>query len=326
MINLCTRKGPEPNTKEVEAAFTFETDTALVHGANLGKTPQTCKLCNAAGNFQTWRVLEMFVGLREPFRYFECPLCQVLQIEKIPRDMTPYYAHEYYSYAPPQIQPVRPGAMRDTRMILDVGCGAGNWLCFLASIGLTNLYGCDPLIQKDLTYGNGVKIYKKTIHEMDGVYDVIHLSHALEHMADPRKVFKTFGRLLKHRSQQTGPEAPKIQITIPVFPNAAFDIYGPYWYQLDAPRHFFLHSEKSIAALATEYGFYVEQAEHTPHEGMFSKSRLYQLGVPFINSGEAMRGEAYFTATEKLQLEAAAQATAAARRADTVAFVLKRKE
>jgi len=292
-VDINISDNANPNKKTVSAEYSLDTDLSAIDRLNLGKTPQTCRVCFASGEFQTWLAIEMFFGTKDKFKYFECPVCETLQIEEFPDNIEKYYAHDYYSYQVPQIKPVRYGAAADTRMILDVGCGAGTWLCYLASEGCTNLYGCDPFIEKNLTYANGVKIKKCTIHEIGGSYDVIHLFHSFEHMPDPREAFKSFDRLLK-RGRGDQKEDPKIEIAIPVFPNAAFDVYGPYWYQMDPPRHYFLHSVKSMKMLAEENGFNVSSVQYIGSGKQFYVSRMYQLGVPYMQHERRLNNDPEF--------------------------------
>lgn len=46
-------------------------------------------------------------------------------------------------------------------------------------------------------------------------------------------------------------------IRIPVSDGKAWEIYGTHWVQLDAPRHFFIHSVKSMKLLAEQTVFKV---------------------------------------------------------------------
>ncbi|MDR1663531.1 MAG: class I SAM-dependent methyltransferase [Clostridiales bacterium] len=280
-ITVKVEKGEKANTRRVVFEVELTSDQEAIDKADLGKRRQTCKICGAEGDFQTWVGVELFIGLKESFNYFVCPECETLQIQEFPSDIGRHYAHDYYSFSPPEIRPAPPGTKKDSRMILDVGCGNGAWLCSLAAAGCVNLFGCDPFIEKNLTYANGVKIKKSTIHEMDGQYDVIHLGDSFEHMPDPHEVFQSFDRLLKHGKGVYG-EAPKVEIIIPVYPNIAFDVYGPFWYQMDPPRHFFLYSEKSLKMLADQYGFDIASIDYASAGGAFAMSRMYQMGITFM--------------------------------------------
>lgn len=192
-----------------------------------------CRVCDWEGTAEKLQAREMMNGTREEFAYFVCPNCHCLQIENIPSDLGKYYDSDYYSYDTPDIVHADTENKDETR-ILDVGCGAGKWLCEMAQIGYVNLVGCDPFIEQDLQYENGVKIYKKTIHEMDGEFDRIQLNDSFEHMADPHEVLDSIYRLMSVDGMAI--------IRIPIFPNGAYEVFGMHWFQIDAPRHIVLYS------------------------------------------------------------------------------------
>jgi len=215
----------------------------------------------------------MMIPTRDEFEYFARHNCQCLQLRDIPDTMDVYYRHDYYSFSAPPLAYIPQKTTPNPERILDVGCGNGQWLCSLPAQGYIHLYGCDPYIEKDLFYDNGVIIKKSTIHEMEGCFDFIQFSHSFEHMPDPLDVMKSIRRLL-------APEGI-CHISIPVFPNIAFAIYGPFWYQIDAPRHHFLHSKESIGYLAGLAGLSVLDVKYYSNNSQFIRSRLYQLDIPF---------------------------------------------
>ena len=165
-----------------------------------------------------------------------------------------------------------------------MGCGAGIDLCKLAEQGYSKLFGCDPFIEHDILYDNGVWIKKASIHEMNQQYDYINLGDSLEHMADPIDTFQSIKRLLKPKGVCC--------ISIPVIPNIAFDTYGLYWFQLDAPRHLFLHSKKSINYLCEQAGLECYGMVSDSSNAQFVRSALYQKGYTFNeHTGEVLERE-----------------------------------
>ena len=160
----------------------------------------------------------------------------------------------------------------DNTAILDVGCGSGNFLCKLAQMGYTNLTGCDPFIENDIEYENGVHIYKKEILEMTGQFDGIFLNDSFEHVTNPHEVMSSIKRLL----------APNgvAQIKIPVHPNIAFELFKESWFQLDAPRHIFIHTTESMEYLAEKYGLTILKIQYDSNSGQIVHSYLYSQGIP----------------------------------------------
>ena len=144
--------------------------------------------------------------------------------------------------------------------ILDVGCGAGHLLHSMKEAGFNNLLGIDPFNKKDIEYDNGLTIVKNSIHDLpvkstaekdtSGDWDLIMYNHSYEHVYDQVEVLKKTWQLLK-------PDGI-CMLRIPTVTSWAWRHYSEDWVQLDAPRHFFLHSVKSVNLLAEKTGFALE--------------------------------------------------------------------
>lgn len=231
-----------------------------------------CRVCGAEGNDKVFHVKEMFFGTREEFEYFECEQCGCVQITEIPSDLGKYYGNEYYSFSVPKLPEVE-SETRDESRVLDVGCGAGKWLLEMYAKGFVNLYGCDPFISEDIYYEPCVQIKKCSIHEMQGEYDLIRLADSFEHMSDPYETLLSVKRLLSADGM--------CLISMPVFPNAAYDICGVHWYEWDAPRHLMLYSVKSMEYLCQKAGLRIMEVKYNASSRQFVSSLLYQRGIPY---------------------------------------------
>ena len=80
--------------------------------------------------------------------------------------------------------------------ILDVGCGTGKFLGHLNRIGFKNLYGLDPFLREDITYPEGVKVWRKSICDIHMTFDLIMFHHSFEHMSDPLEMLRAVNRNL----------------------------------------------------------------------------------------------------------------------------------
>jgi len=274
-----------------------------------------CRICGKEGEFETYQVKEMMKGTLEKFLYFWCDCCECLQIETIPANLGDYYGGNYYSFQSPTIQKTTPNKDYQDQFILDVGCGAGYWLCEMANQGYSHLYGCDPFLEQEIEYENGVKIKKCTIHEMEGKFDKIQLSHSFEHMADPQDVMNSIYRLLK--------DGGVCEIAIPVVPNIAFELYQQYWYQLDAPRHLFLHSKRSIAFLARMASLRIQKVEFVSNNGQFLHSILYRKGILFWEHNNCFNR--YFKPKDFVRYEKMSQKANEEEYGDQARFYLKKE-
>jgi SAM-dependent methyltransferase len=164
--------------------------------------------------------------------------------------------------------------------VLDVGCGAGSLLKSMALFGFRRLAGCDPFIEHDLA-SPGVCVLKSELEAMEGPFDLVMLHHAFEHMADPGEVLRDVRRLLS-------PDGVCL-IRIPVADSAAFERYRENWVQLDAPRHLFLHSRKSIEQLSAVAGMTVQRIIHDSSAFQFWGSELYLRDIPLMKGNDMMQ-------------------------------------
>ena len=150
--------------------------------------------------------------------------------------------------------------------ILDVGCGAGHLLHSMKEAGFKNILGIDPYNTEDIEYDNGLTIIKNSIHDLpknshgsmskstDDGWDLIMFNHSYEHVLDQVEVLEKTWELLK--------PGGICMLRIPTVTSWAWRHYGEDWVQLDAPRHFFLHSIKSVHILAEKTGFELEDVEY----------------------------------------------------------------
>jgi SAM-dependent methyltransferase len=315
-----------------------------------------CRICKSTENHKEYKVREMMFGLREEFVYFQCADCGCLQIRDIPSDMARYYPQNYYSIADaPEkyssighfIGKARTGyavfnkgilgkilyyrfphlVLRslahvkninlNTR-ILDVGCGSGNALYSLRLYGFNNLLGVEPYLRDDITYSNGLKIVKKQIFDISGEFDVIMFHHSFEHIDTPLETIQATRKFL-------APDGVCI-IRIPVVDSWAWDHYSTDWGQIDAPRHFFLHSRKSMAVLAKVAGLRIDHVYCDSTEFQFWLSEQYRRDIPrnaensyFVNPAKSI-----FTKSEMQSFRKLARQLNAEQKGDQAVFYLKR--
>ncbi len=279
----------------------------------------SCKICENSEDNRIHTVKEMNYGTRDAFDYLECKGCGCLQILAIPDNISKYYPSDYYSFSAPHqfrsqkekfissqiaryelngIYPIGrwyfkkypaetyphiyriPAWLRGNRLrlnrksrILDVGCGAGSLLYEMKELfNFDTLVGIDPFIESDRHYENGVKVIKTSLDDLNNQFDVIMLHHSFEHMPDPLNVFMKLRELISPKGH--------ILIRIPTCSSYAWRNYGVNWAQLDAPRHFFIHSVQSLRILAEQSGFKINKVIYDSNEFQFWASEQYKIGMP----------------------------------------------
>lgn len=290
----------------------------------------TCRVCGNDKENAEFIVKEMMFGLREPFKYFECSSCGCLQIAEIPPDLAKYYPSNYYSFNAavdstssvkkllkrirdnfavfdkgilgrilyryrPDVSGLKSLAklsLKKDMRIIDVGCGDGKLLCSLREIGFRNLLGVDPFVERDIDYSNGVRIVKNELANIDGRWDVVMFHHSFEHIFDQRGILNSACRALDDHGTCI--------IRVPIASSFAWRHYGVNWVQLDAPRHFFLHSIKSMTILAEQAGFYIEHIMFDSTSLQFIGSELYLKDMCLfdVNAGGIKAPSSFFSPAE----------------------------
>jgi 2-polyprenyl-3-methyl-5-hydroxy-6-metoxy-1,4-benzoquinol methylase len=268
-----------------------------------------CKVCGNSGNNKEFQIKEMMFGFRDKFTYFECSKCGCLQIAEIPKNMGKYYPSNYYSFKKGEssnfikqyikkqrdkyalfkkgligkaIYRKYPNLLFDmismikinhNSRILDVGCGAGNLLYSLNEKGFENLVGVDPYIDEEVI-NRDVKILKKTIHELPDSkkFDLIISNHSFEHIPDQLETLVKVSKLLS--------ENGVCLIRMPVRTEYIWNRYDVNWVQIDAPRHFFIHTIKSFTYLAKKAGLVIKDITFDSTEFLFWGSEQYKRGIP----------------------------------------------
>jgi SAM-dependent methyltransferase len=271
---------------------------------------QACEICGNIASNKIHTAREMMFGLRHRFEYLECGDCGCVQLLNPPANMADYYPRDYYSYQQHgwlmtlvrrrwaayacgaksligwfvnelicpnnAIAAVhRLNLPKDTR-ILELGSGSGRLLQDLAHFGFKRLQGADPFIEHDLVYDGGVTVHKQQYHEITGEFDLIMLHHAFEHMSQPRATIQGLARLLASNGT--------VILRIPVAASYGWRHYGINWVHLDAPRHLFLHTFKSLDILATQAGLTITSLIHEAEEISITGSEAYVRDIPLCDS------------------------------------------
>ena len=270
-----------------------------------------CRICGTKADHPFYCVREMMYGLNEEFLYFQCVECKCLQIVDFPEEISKFYPKGYLSFAsdpsrlylnplescvrrlrdsygalgkgflgrwiekiypaPEDLKALARVSLTKRSRILDVGCGSGMLLYLLREAGFSNVMGVDPHIDQDIEYKNGLRIFRQEIHDVEGEWDLIMFHHSFEHMRDPLKVLQSVSKLLV--------VGGCCLIRVPVVSSFAWENYGVHWVQLDAPRHFFLHSLNSLRDLAMREKFHLEDIVSDSDEFQFWGSEQYKQGI-----------------------------------------------
>ncbi len=312
---------------------------------------RVCRVCGGA-IASTLDVREMMFGTRELFRYERCGTCGCLQIAEIPADVARFYPSDYYSFAvkPPDAlkrfrrrlkrrpilaapQPIakllrsafprdgllhlyREIGVRTTDRILDVGTGSGEHVLALRDAGVAGAVGLDPFIAADIMDEGRVLVHKRELGAMSDSFDLVTFHHALEHVPDQVAS-------LTHARARLAPKG-RVLVRVPSVSSWAFEHYKTDWVNLDAPRHFCLHSHESMRVAAQRAGLVVDRLWCDSTAMSFMGSEQYRQDMPLMDprSFARTRHGSLFSPAERTEFERRAQALNRELRGDWICVLM----
>jgi SAM-dependent methyltransferase len=132
--------------------------------------------------------------------------------------------------------------------IVDIGCGGGKFLKRLQFLGYENVSGIDPFFKESDGNDQSLNIRKKSIHNLDGFYDVIVAHHVIEHVNSPISFMADVARLLS--------ESGKALVCFPTY-GGVTKVFKEHSYIVQAPQHACLISASGFLKICQDSGLKV---------------------------------------------------------------------
>lgn len=134
--------------------------------------------------------------------------------------------------------------------LLDVGCGSGSWLGHMRSLGW-QVEGLDFDAQAvNAAIGRGLAVRLGGLEEQAfaaNSFDVVTMSHVIEHVPNPVITLKECARILK--------PGGKLVLWTPNISSLGHRIFKQHWRGLEPPRHLHLFCPSSMQSLLRLGGF-----------------------------------------------------------------------
>ncbi len=266
-----------------------------------------CKICKNAKNNELYYIKERQLNEGNIFEYLYCCRCGTLQLNETVEDISHFYSDDYYAFIEEkydrktiagkifdrclvfllvhmnlpvkmyerlqgskyyQLRCIFGTKLKYSDSLLDVGCGSGNWLQFLDTLGFKNLTGVDlyapPYKQRSWNFIQG----QLEDLEESQKYKLITLNHSFEHMQNPVTVLQKIYRLLDNDGMCI--------LRIPLMEQKAWHMYHENWYQIDAPRHAYLYTKRALQYLCHQANLRIIKIAFDSLEAQFRASEYYR--------------------------------------------------
>lgn len=155
---------------------------------------------------------------------------------------------------------------------LDIGCGNGAYLSYLKNHGW-QVFGVDVSSRAAEVAKNvfDIEVFVGEVSDVpfsSGSFDFVHMSHVIEHMAEPIETIKRIAKLLK--------PGRVVYIETPNANSDMFKYMGKYWFHLDTPRHVYLFSMDTMRKALDRAGLRITKTWTTFSPGIFSWEDTYK--------------------------------------------------
>lgn len=153
---------------------------------------------------------------------------------------------------------VLPRPATGSNRLLDIGCGGGTLLGEMSRLGW-DVWGIEPdaglarSVATRLSLSDD-RIFAGTAEAADfpsGWFDLVTMSHVLEHLHDPASVLCKVYQWLR--------PGGLLRIWVPNIDSFESRAFGRWWFGLDIPRHLYHYNPSTLRRLLARCGFQVER-------------------------------------------------------------------
>jgi len=182
---------------------------------------------------------------------------------------------------------------------LEIGCGDGTNLEKLRALG-HRVTGVEPdPAAQEAAGSRGLDVHSGTAEAMPDAlagqtFDVVLMSHVLEHCIDPDAALATVMAMLK--------PGGKYVVLVPNNDCQGFSEFGRHWAWLDIPRHLTFFTAKSLHRSLEEAGFTILSSDYYGYarqlsEGWIAEQNAIAFAIDGASAGGIGRYLTYFVKT-----------------------------
>lgn len=233
---------------------------------------------------------------KEPLRFVSCASCHLVYLAE-PLKAEPLYFSDYYGtrrglpsyvFEPfnrywVSVKAQRFARLIDGKTVLDFGCGRGDFLGALETLGF-DVWGVET--QKDAVAalrakrGSHIASRVTDLPTTPDLFDGITLWHVLEHVDDPSTILNELNRVSK--------KGGKLFVAVPNWDSWERHFFGDRWFHLDVPRHQLQFTQETVSALLATCGWQIVSVSYSGWA-----YNLYGLFQSLLNLGPGPRNFFY---------------------------------
>ncbi len=151
---------------------------------------------------------------------------------------------------------------------LDIGCGDASFLKFVKQTGMEP-QGVDPFLKKSVPELNIKNISLHNAKYPNEFFDFITLNNVLEHVPNPLRILTECKRILNKDG--------KIFVNVPNSSSLNYHLFGSNWVSLDAPRHLYIFSNKTLSMYGKKSGLLIEKINYKSEPFTILGSIIYVI-------------------------------------------------
>ncbi|MCX5704057.1 MAG: class I SAM-dependent methyltransferase [Candidatus Omnitrophica bacterium] len=231
-----------------------------------------CPVCNGSEDKLIFMARDLrLMTFEEMFNIVRCVNCGFIFLNPRPakdevisfypsnfNQETPTLIHKIWSVC---LSPIENSIIRTIKnykksgKLLDIGCGSGRFLSLMQKQGF-DVWGCElNLNSKDFApkFLDGRIFYKELskCNLASKSFDVVLMIQSLEHVNQLDELVIEIRRVIKDNGI--------VFIYVPNMEFFEFRLFGAYYYNLEAPRHLYCFTRRSISNLLSRHGFKVDR-------------------------------------------------------------------
>ena len=232
-------------------------------------TTVSCSLCGAGASLRYSGCEDLEYFLDASFDLYRCDECGLVFMHPLPTraELPHLYPSNYHNFDPPKNPisrfllhryyehqcAIARKHMPEDGSLLEIGCASGDILERMQHHGYDDVQGIELSLEAcERAWGRGLKVFHGTLDEFetDQRFDMVFMSHVIEHVLDPVATVTKIASLLK--------PGGVLYLETPNVGSLDARLWKRSWGLIHYPRHLYLFDRSTARRLLERGGLAVE--------------------------------------------------------------------